>query len=391
MNNIDVMKKSQEIMEYIVRLRRDFHQHPEESFKEFRTTDIIVEELKKMGIEVNRISETGAIGILKGALPGKTVALRADIDALSVMEDTGLPYSSENKGVMHACGHDAHAAMLLGAAKILSEMRDGIKGTIKFIFQPAEETATGAKKMIECGALKNPDVDFIFGIHIWSDTPMGKVMVQEGPLMASGDMWNLDIKGKSSHGSAPWQGVDAIVCAAAVINGMQTIVSRKNDVRSPIVVNIGTIHGGERYNVTPGTVKIEGMNRAFSSEVRKQLPIWIENITKNICAAYECDYNFNYDFVCAVTKNDEEATKLVKKSMAKLIGMENVLPSEKIMGSEDFSEYLEHVPGTIMFLGTRNESKDCCYSHHSNHFKIDEDALPIGAASYVQVALDYLN
>jgi len=387
---MNIMKKSESIQDYVVGIRRDFHQHPEESFKEFRTTQVIVEELEKMGIEVHRISETGAVGILKGAYPGKVVALRADIDALSVTEDTGLPFASENKGVMHACGHDAHAAMLLGAAKLLSGMRDEIKGTIKFIFQPAEETATGAKKMVECGALKNPDVDFIFGMHIWSDTPMGKVMLQEGPLMASGDMWELDIKGKSSHGSAPWQGADAIVCAAAVIGGIQTVVSRKNDVRSPIVINIGTIHGGERYNVTPGSAKLEGMNRAFSPEIRRNLPVWIEEVAKNTCAAYGCGYDFNYNFVCAVTTNDEKSTKLAKASLAKLIGEENVIPSEKIMGSEDFSEYMEHIPGTIMFLGTRNEAKDCCYSHHSNHFKIDEDALPTGVAAYVQVALDYL-
>jgi amidohydrolase len=387
---MDIMKESENIRDYVVGMRRDFHQHPEESFKEFRTTQIIVEELEKMGIEVQRISETGAVGILKGAYPGKVVALRADIDALSVTEDTGLPFASENVGIMHACGHDAHGAMLLGAAKLLSGMKNNIKGTIKFIFQPAEETATGAKKMVECGALKNPDVDFIFGMHIWSDTPMGKVMLQEGPLMASGDMWELDIKGKSSHGSAPWQGADAIVCAAAVIGGIQTIVSRKNDVRSPIVINVGTFHGGERYNVTPGSAKLEGMNRAFSPEVRKKLPEWIEEVARNTCAAYGCDYDFNYNFVCAVTKNDEKSTKLAKVSLAKLIGEENVIPSEKIMGSEDFSEYMEHIPGTIMFLGTRNEEKDCCYSHHNNHFKIDEDALPIGVAAYAQVALDYL-
>lgn len=389
--SIDVLQKAKEIQDWVVNLRRDFHKHPEASFKEFKTSKIISEELIKMGLEVQHITETGVVGILKGKLDGKVIALRADIDALSVTEDTGLPFSSENPGFMHGCGHDCHISMLLGAAKILSEMKDNIRGTIKFIFQPAEEVALGAKQMIEAGVLKSPDVDFIFGMHIWSDIPAGKVVVQPGPLMACGDMWDLTIKGKSCHGSAPWQGVDAITCAAAVIQGVQTLVSRVNDARSPIVINIGTIKGGERFNVTPGSVEITGMNRAFNSYSRKKMPEWLKNMIENICKGYNCTFDFNYKFVCAPTINDEKSTKLVKTSVSKLIGEENIPTFEKIMGSEDFSEYLEHIPGTLILLGCRNEKKDCCYSHHSNHFKVDEDSLPIGVASYVQVALDYLN
>lgn len=385
------LQKSKEIQDWVVNLRRDFHRHPEPSFKEIRTSQIVVDELIKMGIKVERIGETGVVGILEGKTPGKVIALRADMDALSVTEKTGLPFSSENPGFMHACGHDCHTSMLLGAAKLLSEIKDEFIGTVKFIFQPAEETAFGADKMVEGGVLKNPDVDFIFGMHIWSDTPMNKVIVQEGPLMASGDTWTLDIKGKSSHGSAPWQGVDAIVCAASIIQSVQTIVSRSNDARSPIVINIGTIKGGERFNVTPGSVQMEGMNRAFSSYSRKKIPEWIERIVKNSCEAYGCEYEFKYNFVCGVTTNDEKGTKLVKNSVIKLIGEEGILSAEKIMGSEDFSAYLEHIPGTLMLLGGRNENKKCCYSHHSNFFDVDEDALPIGVAAYVQVAIDYLS
>lgn len=389
--NVNILEKAKEIQDYVVGLRRDFHRHPEPSFKEYRTSRKVKEELSKMGIKVESIGETGVIGILEGSAKGKVIALRADMDALSITEKTGLSFSSENPGFMHACGHDCHTAMLLGAAKILSEMKDNLKGIVKFIFQPAEEVASGAKKIIEEGALRNPDVDFIFGMHIWADTPIGKVILQEGPLMASGDIWNLEIKGKSSHGSAPWQGIDSIVCAASVINGMQTVVSRVNDVRSPIVINIGTIKGGDRFNVTPGSAKMEGMNRAFSSYCRKNMPIWIEKVIKNICAAYGCDYEFNYNFICGVTINDEKAAKFTKKSVAKIVGEDGFIATEKIMGSEDFSEYLESVPGALMLLGGRNESKDCCYSHHSNYFKVDEDALPIGVAAYVQVSIDYLS
>lgn len=387
----DVLTNAKEIQDWVLKFRRDFHRHPEPSFKEFRTSKMISEELNRMGMKVEHIGETGVVGILKGASEGKVIALRADMDALSVTEDTALPFSSENPGFMHACGHDAHVSMLLGAAKLLSEMKNELKGTIKFIFQPAEEVAAGANAMIEGGVLKNPDVDFIFGMHIWSDIPVGTVCVQEGPLMASGDIWDLTIKGKSCHGSSPWQGVDAITCAAAVIQGVQTLVSRVNDARSPIVINIGTIKGGERFNVTPGSVEMNGMNRAFSPDNRKKMPEWLKNMIENICKGYNCDFDFNYEFICAPTVNDEQTTKLARKSLIKLVGEENIPHFDKVMGSEDFSAYVEKVPGTLMLLGCRNEEKGCCYSHHSNHFRIDEDALPIGVASYVQVALDYLS
>lgn len=211
------LELSRKYYDWMVELRRDFHKHPEESFKEFRTSQKIKEELNNMGIEVMSIGDTGVVGLLRGKEGGKVVALRADIDALSVNEETGLPYSSEEPGMMHACGHDFHASMLLGAAKILSEIKDEIQGSVKFIFQPAEEVAGGAKSMIQGGALENPKVDMIFGMHIWSDIPVGQVSLQSGPIMASADVWSITIKGKSCHGSSPWQGVDAITCATAVL------------------------------------------------------------------------------------------------------------------------------------------------------------------------------
>ncbi|MBU5269163.1 amidohydrolase [Clostridium sporogenes] len=388
MKTLDLAKKYHN---WMVEVRRDFHMHPEASFEEHKTSERIKKELENMGIQVSNVAGTGVVGILKGKEDGKVVALRADIDALSVNEETDLPYSSKVPGMMHACGHDAHASMLLGAAKVLSELKDEIKGTVKFIFQPAEEIANGAKTMIKEGALENPKVDGIFGMHIWSDVKVGQVAIDEGAVMASGDVWELTIKGKSCHGSSPWQGVDAITCAAAVIQGMQTIVSRVNDARDPIVINIGTINAGERFNVVPGKAQITGMNRTFTADTRKKLPGLTEKMIKSICEAYGCEYEFKYDFICSPTTNHEETTKIAKEALAKLIGEENVVSIGKQMGSEDFSEYVEKIPGTIMFLGGRNEEKGCCYSHHSNFFNIDEDALPIGAASYAQFAIDYLN
>lgn len=385
-----ILNKAKGIQDWVIEHRRDFHKHPELSYKEFRTTKVIKEELEKMGIETKSIGETGIVGIIKGKEEGKVLGLRADIDALPVKEDTGLPFTSENEGVMHACGHDTHAAMLLGAAKLLSGMKNEFKGTVKLIFQPAEEAGSGAKTIIKEGVLKEPEVDAIIGMHIFSDFPCGKVVIQEGPFMASGDTWKLEVIGKQCHGSAPWQGVDANVCAAAILQALQTIVSRVNDARSPIVLNVGTIQGGERFNITSGKVTLEGMNRTFNEETRKLLPEWMERVIKGICSAYGCEYKFKYDYLCAAVINDSEITKQLKKSVSNIIGEGNIFEVEKIMGSEDFSEYMLYVPGTIMLLGGGNPEKDCVYPQHSNHFKIDENALPIGVASYVQASLDFL-
>lgn len=385
-----ILTKAEEIQNWVVEIRRDFHKHPEESYKEYRTTKVITEELEKMGIKTKPAGDTGVIGIIKGSKEGKVVGLRADIDALPVTEDTGLPFTSENPGFMHACGHDSHAAMLLGAAKILSEMKNELNGTVKLIFQPAEESGTGAKTIISNGVLTDPPVDAIFGMHIMSDIPCGKVVVQEGPLMASGDIWSLEITGKQSHGSAPWQGVDANICAGAIMQGFQTIVSRVNDVRSPIVINVGTIHGGDRFNITSGRAVLEGMNRTFSEEIRKNLPVWMEKIIKGTCEAYGCEYKFVYNPYCAVTENEPETTEKVRAAMSKLIDSKDIIQIEKVMGSEDFSEYQLHVKGSFAVLGGGNKDKDCIYSQHSNHFKIDEDAFPIGVAGYVQTAIELL-
>jgi amidohydrolase len=388
MSALDEAKK---VNDWVFAIRREFHADPEKSMEEYRTSARVAEELGKMGIPVKRIGKTGVLGTLEGKLPGKVLALRADMDALSIQEQTGFDYSSKNPGVMHACGHDFHTAILLGAAKVLSGMKDQLKGTIKFLFQPSEETAMGAKLMVEGGALENPKVDMAFGLHVIADLPIGKVVLQDGGFMASGDNWECTIKGVTAHGSSPWQGVDALVCSAAVVQSLQTLVSRVNDARDPIVVNIGTIHGGDRFNIIPSKVEMTGMNRAFSVTARESMPKWMEEVIKGTCAAYRCQYEFNYHFSCAPLINDPKATSLVKSSVAKVIGAGNILQIPRIMGSEDFSEYAMKVPSTFMVLGVRNPAKDCVYSQHSEHYKADEDCLPTGVASFVQVALDFLS
>lgn len=387
---MNTLEKAKELKEWIINMCRDFHMNPEASFEEVRTSKIIAEKLRAMDIQVITTGKTGVIGILRGGRPGKVIALRADIDALSVQEETGLPYSSKKPGFMHACGHDTHISELLGAAKILSDMKEELKGTVKFIFQPAEEVGAGANYMIKAGALENPKVDMIVGMHTFGMLETGKVVVQEGFFMASSDEWHLTVKGKSCHGSSPWQGIDALPCAMAIIDGFQTVVSRFNDARNPIVINVGTIHGGERFNVVPGKIEMTGMNRAFLKDSREMIPKWMKKIIDNVCAAYGCTYDFKYKKGCDPTINDAESTKIVRKSIVKVVGEENVIQVEKIMGSEDFSAYLEKVPGTFMILGGGNKEKGYLHSQHSNHFRIDEECLPIGAASYAQVAVDFL-
>ncbi len=383
-------ERAREVIDWVIDIRRDIHAHPELSMQEQRTTQLVVDKLTEMGIENHRIGETGVLGILHGSQPGKVIALRADMDALPLNEQADVPFKSQNPGVMHACGHDAHTAMLLGAAKILNGMRDQLKGTVKFIFQPGEEVAKGAKHMIEGGVLENPHVDMIMGIHLTMEQPAGKVIAKEGPCQAGADLWDLEINGKTCHGSTPWYGEDAIVCAAAVINGLQTIVSRKNDARSPLVLNIGTIKGGERFNNTPGHVEMQGNNRSFSRESREKLPQWMENVIKGCCDAYHCTYKFNYDQLCSPTINDPDVTKFVISSITKFIDPANVVDTEIIMGSEDFSEYQALVPGMFLRIGVRNEEKNCIYPGHSDHYCIDEDGLLTGVACHVQVVSDFL-
>ncbi|MEY8000583.1 M20 family metallopeptidase [Clostridium sp. Mt-5] len=387
---MSTLEKAKAIKPWMVELRRDFHMHPEPSYEEVRTSKMIVDKLNEMGIETTLTGKTGVIGLLHGKKTGKVIALRADIDALSVNEETGLPYSSQNPGYMHACGHDTHITELLGAAKILSDLKDELCGSVKFIFQPAEEVGTGAAYMIKHGALENPKVDMIIGMHTFGLIETGKVVVQEGFLMASVDTWHLTIEGKSCHGSSPWQGVDVMPCAVAIMEGFQTIVSRFNDARNPIVINVGTVNAGERFNVVPGKVEMTGANRAFSDYSREMVPKWMKRMIDNICDAYGCKAQFGYEMGCSPTVNEAESTKFVKKSAAGAIGEENIIQIPPVMGSEDFSTYLKKVPGTFMILGGGNREKGCMYSQHSNHFTIDENCLPIGAAVYARIAVDFL-
>ncbi len=373
----------------IIAWRREFHENPELSGEEIRTSERVCEELKKVNIEVKRIGKTGVLGILEGNKPGKTVALRADMDALPIEEANDVSYKSKNKGIMHACGHDGHTAMLLGAATLLSQMKDTIKGTIKFIFQPAEESAQGALMMIKGGVMEGMDV--ILGIHLWADLAVGKVSVGPGPRMASADMFKIVIKGKGGHGSMPHQGVDAIIAGSTVVMNLQSIVSREISSLDPVVLSIDKFNGGERWNILCDEVLMEGTTRCFSNQVRDSLPAMIERVTKKTAEAYRAEGTLEYILLTPPLSNNPEMSKMALQSLIKNFGEESVEEVEKIMGGEDFAFFAQKVPGVFALVGVGNERKGANYPHHHRKFNIDEDALIIGTSLYGQFALDFLS
>lgn len=373
---------------YIINMRRDFHQNPELSWEEFRTTEVIERELKSLGIETKRLKRTGVIGVLKGKNEGKMIALRADIDALSIKENTDLSFKSKNE-YMHACGHDCHAAMLLGAAKILATIKDRINGTVKFIFQPAEETCIGAKEIIEEDNVLE-GVDSIFGIHIWGNLQTSKFNIEQGPRMASADTFKIRIKGKASHGSTPHLGVDAVVTASAVVINLQSIVSRNVNPLEPVVITVGTIKGGDRFNIIANEVIMEGTTRTFSKDVRDSLENKMREVIQTTARTYGADGILEYSYCPAPLINEEKLTNLAINSAEKLYGEQCLVSMEKLMVGEDFTFYLDKVPGVFAFLGGGNENLGI-YANHSDKFIIDEDSLHMGAGLYTQFAIDFLN
>ncbi len=373
----------------IISLRREFHQNPELSWQEFRTSKRIEEELQKLGLEVQRVADTGIIGIVKGRSGNKVVALRADIDALPIQEANNVSYRSQNEGVMHACGHDGHTAMLLGAAKILGELQDKLEGTVKLIFQPAEELIQGAKRILEEGALEG--VDSVLAIHLWSELPSGKVSLEAGPRFAAGDRFKITVTGKGSHGAMPHKSIDALIAASAIIMNLQTIVSREIDPREPVVISIGKIEGGANFNVICDQVIMEGTTRSFSSQRQKEFPLLMDRIIKHTASSFRAQAKLDYIKGAPPCINNPVISKIAQESITKLYGDNIITSYNKTTATEDFSFFLEQVPGVIVLLGTANKEKEIIYPHHHKQFNIDEDVLAIGTSLYVQFAIDFLS
>ena len=376
----------------IVAYRRHIHQNPELSHEEAQTAAFIAQTLKGMGLEpTTGVGGHGVTAVIQGAGPGKCVGLRADFDALPIQELTGLPFASQNTGVSHACGHDMHTAMLLGAAHVLLSVRDEFQGCVKLIFQPAEEDVLncGAVPMIRDGVLENPHVDAMIGQHVWPQYPVGTAAIRNGAMMASSDRFHITVHGKSSHGSAPEDGVDAIVIASQVINALQTIVSRQVSPRDAAVVTIGTIHGGDRYNVIANSVKLEGTSRNLNPEVRNKMPERIGQIAKGVAESMGGSCEVEYFKGYAPTVNDPAMFELVHGVMRQVIGDGTNLPEMPALGGEDFSFYCERIPCAFFWLGVRTPEQPF-YPIHNGCFSPDENALPVGIEIAVRSALAFL-
>lgn len=384
METRDLAKKYKQ---YVIDLRREFHMYPEPSLQEVRTSKRIKEELEKMGVPYISVANTGVVATIEGKKSGKTVALRGDIDALSVTEVNDIEFKSKNEGFMHACGHDCHASMLLGAAKVLNEIKDNLNGTVKLFFQPGEEVAQGAKNMIKEGVLEG--IDGVFGIHVWSDLECGEVCVEEGPRMASADLFTIAVKGKGGHGSAPHQGIDAVVASSAIVMNLQSIVSRELSPLESAVVSVGALKAGSRFNVIASEGILEGTTRCFNMEIRENFPKMLERIAKDTASSYRAEAELHYEFATPVVINDPECSKIATEAVKKL-GAKPV-HLEKLMGGEDFAEFMNIVPGVIALVGVGNEAKGACYPQHHPNFTVDEDGLEIGTALYVQYAIDFLD
>jgi amidohydrolase len=394
-----ITKAAEALRPTLVAQRRDFHQHPELSNREERTAKVIADKLRALGLEDIKtgVGKYGVTALLKGKLPGGVVAVRADMDALPIQENIDVPYKSKNDGVKHACGHDAHMAIQLGVAELLSQMRDQIRGTIKFIFQPAEEGAPageqgGAKVMIEEGALANPAPSAIFGLHVMPTIEVGQVGVNNGAAMASADRINIKIKGKKVHGAYPHDGVDAVVVAAECITALQTIRSRRIDTQDPLVITIGSIHGGNRFNIIADEVVLEGTMRTLSENARTKAKAMIDQTLKGITAAYGASYELNIPAsVNPVTYNDPKLVAATLPTFRRVLGEANVSAPKPQMGAEDFSLFQQKIPGIFYFLGVGNKAKGVTAMIHTAEFDLDENALVIGVKTMSNVLVDYLD
>jgi len=373
-------------------LRRDFHMYPEVGFELHRTSRKVQEYLEGLGLHVKRVAKTGVVALLEGAKPGRTIMIRADMDALTLQELNEVAYRSRIDGAMHACGHDGHTAMLLVAAKILKSHQSELCGNVKFVFQPSEEKFPpgGALPMIEEGVLEKPKVDFAFGIHLWTPLECGKIGLRSGALMAAADEFKIVLKGKGGHGALPHQCKDPVIAAAQLIMALQTVVSRKIDPLKGAVISVGKVESGTAFNIIPEKAIIEGTSRSLDEEVRRTIREQIQKITQGIAVANEIDYEIDHKNGTAVLFNDERLTGFVRKVAQRIVGAENVIEVPPTMGGEDMSFFLQRVPGVFYFIGASNPDKGIDKPHHSPYFDIDEESLLIGAQMHVEVALELL-
>ncbi|TBR61195.1 peptidase M20 [Westiellopsis prolifica IICB1] len=379
----------------LVEWRRRLHQKPELGFQEKLTAEFVSQKLQKWGIEHQTgIAETGIVAIIRGEKPAneKVLAIRADMDALPILEQNEVAYRSQHDGIMHACGHDGHTAIALGTAYYLQQHRQDFAGTVKMIFQPAEEGPGGAKPMIDAGVLKNPDVDAIIGLHLWNNLPLGTLGVRAGALMAAVETFNCTIFGKGGHGAMPHQTVDSVVVAAQIVNALQTIVARNVNPIDSAVVTVGELHAGTKCNVIADTARMSGTVRYFNPSLQGFFSQKIEQIIAGICQSFSANYDFEYCKLYPATINDAGMAELVRSVAEEVVETPvGIVPECQTMGGEDMSYFLQEVPGCYFFLGSANQQKNLAYPHHHPRFDFDETALAMGVEMFVRCVDRFLN
>jgi amidohydrolase len=385
---LDIRQLVTDQKDLIINLRRDLHRIPETAYTEKKTSAYVANYLNKLQLEVKTgIARYGVVGLMKTDRPGPTLMIRADMDALPLKENTGLAFASEHEGAMHACGHDAHMAMVLGAATVLSKIKDKLTGNIKFLFQPAEEGPGGAKPMIEAGVMENPKVDYCIGCHMWPDIPERTIGVRPGPFMAAMDRFDIKIKGKGGHGAMPHLCVDALEVGTQVVNALQRIVSRHMDPLEPTVVTIGTFHAGTAFNIIPGEAELSGTSRTFSRDTWNTWEARIEKVVRGVCESMGSDYELSYSQGYPVTINDESMAELVHRCAEKVVGENRVVVPQKTMGGEDFAYYLQRSPGCYFALGVGREGAAAV--HHPS-FDFNEDVMLLGMETHCRIGLELL-
>jgi amidohydrolase len=392
-----IARAAEEMRARLVEQRRDFHMHPELSNREERTSRVVAERLRAIGLTDVKtgVGKYGVTALLVGGKPGPVVAVRADMDALPITEVNDVPYKSQNVGVKHACGHDVHTTVELGVAEVLSKMREDVRGTVKFIFQPAEEGAPageegGAKLMIKEGALDNPRPAAIFGLHTEPNIQAGQIGYHSGPAMASSDTFAITIKGKSSHGAQPQLGVDAVVVASQAVLALQNIRSRRIDPLEPLVITVGTINGGTRFNVVAGEVKMTGTMRTFNEAVRERSIALMRETLQSVTAAYGATFELEMQDSNFVTYNEPSLVEETLPTIRRVVGAENAVTLKPFMPAEDFSSYQKVVPGFYYFLGVGNRARGITAGWHTPDFDVDEESLVVGVKVMSNVLLDYL-
>jgi len=379
------------IKDETIALRRDFHSHPELGFEEVRTSKIVADTLESLGLSVTRgVAKTGVVGILEGVRKSPVLLLRFDMDALPIVEDTGVDYASQNPGVMHACGHDSHVAIGLSVAKLLSEKRDSLQGTLKFVFQPAEEGGGGAEKMVEGGVLEDPKPDYSMGVHVWNDMPVGWYGLTDGPAMAGAEIFDVKITGKGAHAASPHQGIDPVVAAAQIITALQTITSRNVAPLESAVVSVCQVQSGTAFNIIPQEAVLSGTIRTFKQAVFSRVKERFENIVNDVAHAFECEAEINIQRITYPVINDEDLVRLMTNVVNDVDKEGRVDHNLQTMGSEDFSFMMHDIPGCFLMVGSANPEKGLNYGHHHPKFNIDETCLPYAVGILAQGAVEIL-